>query len=130
MRFHRCSLRTRGCGVSGARQLPLVESPRPEIRVDSQGEYGEVFTRRWVVDLMLDLVGYTPEADLGAKVIVEPSCGCGAFLLPIVERLAESCAAHGRSLSGLESAIVGFDLLDHNAEIGSQGSSCQTDRFG
>lgn len=82
-----------------------------------QSEYGEVFTRRWVVDLMLDLVGYTPEVDLGAKVIVEPSCGCGAFLLPIVERLAESCATHGRPLSELESAIAGFDLLDHNAEI-------------
>lgn len=66
---------------------------------------------------MLDLVGYTPEADLGTKVIVEPSCGCGAFLLPIVERLAESCASHGRRLSELESAIAGFDLLDHNAEI-------------
>lgn len=103
--------------MSGARQLPLVESQRPMIKADSHREYGEVFTRRWVVDLMLDLVGYTPEADLGAKVIVEPSCGCGAFLLPIVERLAESCASYGRRLSELESAIAGFDLLDHNAEI-------------
>ena len=103
--------------MSGARQLPLVESKRPKVRVGSQTEYGEVFTRRWVVDLMLDLVGYTPEVDLGAKVIVEPSCGCGAFLLPIVERLADSCASHGRRMSELESAIAGFDLLDHNAEI-------------
>ena len=103
--------------MSGARQLPLVESQEPRIRAGVQGEYGEVFTRRWVVDLMLDLVGYTAEADLGAKVIVEPSCGRGAFLLPIVERLAESCASHGRRLSELEGAIAGFDLLDHNAEI-------------
>ena len=66
---------------------------------------------------MLDLVGYTPEADLGAKVIVEPSCGCGAFLLPIVERLAESCAYFGRPLAEAGKAIAGFDLLDHNAEV-------------
>lgn len=107
--------------MSGVRQLPLVESQRPKIKFDSEGEYGEVFTRRWVVDLMLDLVGYAPETDLGAKVIVEPSCGCGAFLLPIVERLAESCATYGRSLSELEGAIAGFDLLDHNAEIARKG---------
>ncbi|WP_420431753.1 Eco57I restriction-modification methylase domain-containing protein [Candidatus Poriferisocius sp.] len=103
--------------MSDARQLPLVEPQEPRIRAGDQGEYGEVFTRRWVVDLMLDLVGYVPEADLGAKVIVEPSCGRGAFLLPIVERLAESCASHGRRLSELEGAIAGFDLLGHNAEI-------------
>ena len=83
---------------------------------DPEGEHGEVFTRRWVVDLILDLVGYRPEADLGAAVIVEPSCGCGAFLLPIVERLADSCRRHGRTLADLGTAIRGFDLLPHNAE--------------
>ena len=103
--------------MSAARQLPLMDSRRPMVDAGSIGEYGEVFTRRWVVDLMLDLVGYTPGADLGSKVIVEPSCGCGAFLLPIVERLAESCTTYGRPLSEQGNAISGFDLLEHNAEI-------------
>ena len=103
--------------MSGARQLPLVEPARSIVRSDGAGEVGEVFTRQWVVELILDLVGYTPDADLGAKVIVEPSCGRGAFLLPIVERLVESCAAHGRPLAEAGGAIAGFDLLDHNAEI-------------
>ena len=89
---------------------PLAWSPDPD------GEHGEVFTRRWVVDLILDLVGYRPEADLGASTIVEPACGCGAFLLPIVERLSESCALHGRVLADLDDAIRGFDLMAHNAE--------------
>lgn len=29
------------------------------------GNYGEVFTRRWVVDTLLDLTGYKADADLG-----------------------------------------------------------------
>lgn len=84
---------------------------------DPDGEHGEVFTRRWIVELMLDLIGYTPDADLASKVIVEPSCGYGAFLLPIVERLIESCQRRDRALSDSADAIRGFDLLAHNAEV-------------
>jgi hypothetical protein len=75
-----------------------------------------VFTRRWVVELILDLVGYRADEDLGAAVIVEPACGRGAFIVPIVERLAASCDRHGRRLRDMEGAIRGFDLLEHNAE--------------
>ena len=67
--------------------------------LDDTTEHGEVFTRRWIVELILDLVGYTPDRDLGALVLVEPSCGAGAFLIPVVERLIESCDRHGRPLS-------------------------------
>ncbi len=84
---------------------------------DPDGEHGEVFTRRWIVELMLDLVGYEADADLAHKVIVEPSCGCGAFLLPIVDRLIESCRRHDRPLGDAQDAIRGFDLLEHNAEV-------------
>lgn len=77
-------------------------------------EYGEVFTRRWVVDTILDLVGYTPDRDLGALRLVEPSVGSGAFVVPIIERLIESARLHGRELSALGSAIFGLDLQrDH-----------------
>ena len=48
--------------------------------------YGEVFTRRWVVEVLLDLTGYTTDRDLGRMRLVEPSCGSGAFLGPVVER--------------------------------------------
>ena len=78
------------------------------------GTHGEVFTRRWVVDLILDLAGYRAGADLGASLIVEPACGAGAFLVPIVERLAESCDRHGRSVADMAPAIRAFDLLDRN----------------
>lgn len=73
-------------------------------------EYGEVFTRRWVVDTILDLVGYTPDRDLTGAVLVEPSVGSGAFIGPIVERLTASATAHGVSLDSLTDAIRGYDL--------------------
>lgn len=90
--------------------MPRAWAPDPD------GEHGEVFTLRWVVDLILDLVGYRPEADLGASTIVEPACGCGAFLIPIIERLSASCRQHGRRLADLGDAVTGFDLLQHNVE--------------
>ncbi len=98
-------------------QLTLTSTTPPIAWApDPNREHGEVFTRRWVVDLILDLVGYRPEDDLGSATIVEPSCGCGAFLIPIVERLSASCRQHGQALADLSDAIKGFDLLPHNAE--------------
>lgn len=87
-----------------------------ELAPDPGADYGEVFTRRWVVDLILDLIGYTPEKDLGAQMLIEPSCGTGAFLVPVVERLIESSEIHGRNLGSLRAAIRAFDLLGANAE--------------
>ncbi len=101
-----------------ARQLTLLEDAvsLAELAPDPGADYGEVFTRRWVVDLILDLVGFTAEKDLGAQTLIEPSCGTGAFLVPVVERLIESSDAHGRDLRTLGPAIRAFDLLDANAE--------------
>lgn len=100
------------------RQLTLIEDAvsLAEFSPDPGADYGEVFTRRWVVDLILDLAGYNPDEDLGSQVIVEPSCGTGAFLVPIVERLAASAAKHKRDLRSLGRAIQAFDLLDANAQ--------------
>jgi adenine-specific DNA-methyltransferase len=76
-----------------------------------QVEYGEVFTRRWVVEVMLDLVEYTPDRDLATLRLVEPSCGAGAFLIPAVERLAASAVNHGHRIDAqLKPAIEAFDL--------------------
>jgi hypothetical protein len=83
---------------------------------DPGADYGEVFTRRWVVELILDLVGYKQEHDLGGALLVEPSCGTGAFLLPVVDRLIQSCQLHERDLRECASAIRAFDLLEANAD--------------
>jgi adenine-specific DNA-methyltransferase len=80
------------------------------------GTNGEVFTRRWVAEFILDLVGYTPSEDLGSLSLVEPACGGGAFLVPIVDRLIASAHRHGRRLNSLGSAIQAFELMDANAD--------------
>ena len=61
-----------------AMEAHIALSPEEE----ATGEHGEVFTRRWVVDLILDLAGYTPDRDLAANAALEPACGSGAFLVP------------------------------------------------
>jgi adenine-specific DNA-methyltransferase len=85
--------------------------------IDESGQHGEVFTRRWVVELILDLAGFTADRDLATMIAVEPSCGAGAFLVPMVERLVESCRQHGRSLDDALLALRAFDLLPVNAEL-------------
>ncbi len=65
--------------------------------VIERAEPGEVFTRRRVVDTILDLVGYTPNRDLANLTIVEPSVGVGAFLAGIVDRLVRSVSRRGRT---------------------------------
>lgn len=74
--------------------------------------HGEVFTRRWVVEAILDLVGYTTEKCLGSLVAVEPACGTGAFLGVMVERLL---ATRGTTdYAKLAPAIRAYDLnTDH-----------------
>ena len=101
------------------RQLSLIEVhpvTLAELTRDPGSDYGEVFTRRWIVDLILDLVGYTEDQDLASRRLVEPSCGIGAFLIPVIDRLIASCRRHGRELGSIEGAIRAFDLLDANAE--------------
>jgi adenine-specific DNA-methyltransferase len=77
---------------------------------------GEVFTRRWVVETLLDLTLYTCDRDLGALTLVEPSAGSGAFLGPVVERLLSSAHAHGRDPDTLGDAIRAWELHDQNVE--------------
>jgi adenine-specific DNA-methyltransferase len=79
--------------------------------------YGEVFTRRWVVELILDLCGYTSDRDLASLRIIEPACGSGAFLGPIIERLAESAKTFGRDLASARDAIVAKDLQAGNVRL-------------
>lgn len=79
-------------------------------------EHGEVFTRRWVVDLILDLIGYTADKDLCDVRLVEPACGTGAFLTAVASRISASCHTHNRPLGDALAAVRALDLLDRNVE--------------
>ncbi len=70
-------------------------------------ERGAVFTRRKVVELILDLIEYTTTTALHKKHLLEPSFGEGAFLLVAVERLLDSYQAHA-----LKHSDVVADLRD------------------
>lgn len=58
-------------------------------------ERGAIFTRREVVDFILDLVGYTADRPLHQLKLLEPSFGDGDFLLPAIERLVEAWSHSG-----------------------------------
>lgn len=105
-----------GQQVGHSRQLPLLAEIFPDLIPDIDGEHGEIFTRKWVVELILDLVGYTVERDLGSLVAVEPACGTGAFLGPLIERLSASCKSHGRPLTDARDALRAYDLLPRNLD--------------
>lgn len=87
---------------------------------ETWANYGEVFTRRWVVEALLDLTGYETTEDLGARCLLEPSCGSGAFLGPAVERLIESARTHGRELHTLGNAVRAYDLQADHVETSRQ----------
>lgn len=71
---------------------------------DVTATLGEVFTKRWVVEMMLDLAGYT--GDVSKFRVVEPSVGGGAFVGPIVERLVAATSRWNQ----LYPALRGYDL--------------------
>lgn len=78
--------------------------------VASVDERGAVFTRREVVDFMLDLAGYTSDRPLHEARLLEPSFGDGDFLVPAIRRLLSSWRAAGASPEVLRASIRGVEL--------------------
>jgi hypothetical protein len=80
---------------------------------ESINERGAVFTRREVVDFILDLSGYTVQNALYTKRILEPSFGGGDFLFPAIERLLTSWKKRKRakdSVTDLSGCIRAVEL--------------------
>jgi hypothetical protein len=104
---------------SAARQIslptlcPVTEAVN---RLASAGieERGAIFTRRHVVDFILDLVGYTPDKRLHGIRLLEPSFGNGDFLLAAVERLLTAWKNFGQNSNNaadeLANAISAVEL--------------------
>lgn len=102
-----------------SKELPHESLVRSKQRV---ADHGEVFTPGWMVEDMLDLVKAESER-IDSKVL-EPACGSGNFLVPVLKRkLATVEARYGKSdferrhqaLLGLM-CIYGIELLADNAD--------------
>ena len=85
-------------------------------------DHGEVFTPAWMVEDMLDLV--KAESERIDSRVLEPACGSGNFLVPVLSRkFATVQARHGKSefekrhyaLLALM-CVYGIELLEDNAE--------------
>lgn len=76
---------------------------------------GVVYTKRWVVELLLDLAGYTSTANLVDAVAIEPAAGDGAFLGVMIERLADSCERLGRPMSDCHGSLIAYELDEASA---------------
>jgi adenine-specific DNA-methyltransferase len=101
--------------IARAGQLPLMMPPAVANLGTAEPE-GVVYTKRWVVELLLDLAGYTAGANLVDVVAVEPSAGEGAFLVPMIERLADSCHRLGRLISDCRHSLVAYELDEGSAD--------------
>jgi hypothetical protein len=74
---------------------------------------GAIFTRREVVDFILDLVGYRESEPLLERRLLEPSFGNGDFLFPALDRLFAVYESSGRptpAVPRLRDAIKGVEL--------------------
>ncbi len=82
---------------------------------ESQEPAGAVFTRPEIVELILDMAGYSAtDKHLSQFRLLEPSCGDGAFLVVAVRRLIESEQLHAKEIDWtaphLSAAIRAADI--------------------
>lgn len=77
-----------------------------------QEKNGVVYTKPWVVNLILDLSGYVPESNLVDALAIEPAAGSGAFLVPMVQRLVESCRRQERPIDDVKCSLLAYELDD------------------
>lgn len=107
--------------LSNQLQFELLTEPSPGVtaaieEMATQGGIetrGAIFTRTEVVEFILDLAGYTADQPLHQKRLLEPSFGCGDFLLPVVGRLVaawRSSNSSGSVIDELGEAIRAVEL--------------------
>ena len=74
-------------------------------------ERGAIFTRREVVDFILDIGGYKESVPLFDYRLLEPSFGDGDFLIPVLDRLIEAARLQDKlSFQDLGNAICAVEL--------------------
>jgi Eco57I restriction-modification methylase/TaqI-like C-terminal specificity domain len=81
---------------------PVTAAVEELARAGDTEERGAIFTRREVVDFILDLTGYTSDRPLFKLKLLEPSFGDGDFLFPVIDRLLRAWRATGKTTHPLE----------------------------
>jgi hypothetical protein len=97
---------------------PVTEAVEALATAGGVDERGAIFTRREVVDFVLDLSGYTTDKPLHTLRLLEPSFGDGDFLIPAIERLLRAWKAagdNGRALETLAACVRAVEL--HHASF-------------
>jgi hypothetical protein len=94
---------------------PGLAAAVSEMALSSDADRGAIFTKPCIVELILDLVGYTHDQPLYSLSLLEPSCGNGRFFLPALDRLLKSWEAAGRPQGSLKNCLRGIEL--HSATL-------------
>lgn len=109
------SVRQTSQSITSQSSLPgfcPVEAALNQLSQAGTEKRGAVFTRREVVEFILDLVGYTADQPLVSKSLLEPSFGNGDFLFVAIERLLEAWRRQEKACPALDLApcIRGVEL--------------------
>jgi len=86
-------------------------------RRSSGQTHGVVLTKPHIVELILDLAGYTQDRDLPSMRLLDPACGHGAFLLPAVDRLMMVARAGRVRPERMADCIRAFDIDEEHVAI-------------
>lgn len=86
------------------------------LNITKEKSHGIVYTPGWIVDLILDNIGYTE--NLEQKTIIDPSCGSGNFLTLVLDRLLgyleDKGFSHKDKINIIKKNVYGIDT-DENA---------------
>jgi hypothetical protein len=80
--------------------------------------FGQILTRTWVVDLMLDGLNYVEGSGLADKRIVDAGAGKGAFLFPIIDRLMDDAKRSSPSMATLSESLIAVSRENEVANCG------------
>ncbi|WP_298529620.1 Eco57I restriction-modification methylase domain-containing protein [uncultured Christiangramia sp.] len=73
-------------------------------------QHGLVLTKPFVVDVMLDRVGYTSDKNLKTLKVIEPAAGDGGFALSIIDRLYQSSLKHNFSFQEALNNLTFYEI--------------------
>lgn len=110
--------------IHGTDIVPTVALPRPVER------HGVVYTKAWVIELILDLAGYSASNDLVGRLAVEPAAGDGGFLVSMVHRLVTSCMNQERPVTDCAGSLLAYELDPESAELSRQAIIQVLDGYG